>query len=664
MRVQLALQHGDLIRAQQYAERNYQRFRSSSPEWAWKFRILEAESLLLRGMSQEALDLLSGLSAPPTDRTSVIQKLTVEGVAYARLHSFSAAEDSLARAERLCAAGEDLICGNVIRARGVLAVERGQLPQAGKFFGQSLSFARAHRDQFLEATALLNLGLVAADQEHFDEAKDESNAAYQAAAVLHAERLALVAQGNAGWASYRLGDSEKALAQFQNAEKRAAQLGVEDVFDRENELTNIGYIYMDAHKFDLAARSFQRALDLAEGIKSKEDIYNALRVLARLALLTDDTERASRYADRALGIAHESGNHVDELYPMLVQGEVAARHGDATDAENRFHEIEQDKSCPVFLKWESEHALAQLYESENHSDAADRDYRRALATFEVARNAVKHEDSQLSFLTNASHIYDDYLHFLIARGKSNEALRWADYSRARTLGEGLGLLPKGTSSGPPPLHPQEIARRMKSTILFYWLGEKQSYLWTITPRQISLIPLPAASEIDAAVERYRGALGGPQDVLDVANDDGRSLYRMLVAPVGALLPRESKVVIIPDGTLNNLNFETLLVSEPRLHYWIEDVTLANSSSLRLLAASHASNGKHARNLLLLGDSVAPSKDYPELPKAGIEMENVAKHFPASQRRVLQRSQATPAAFLASNPEQFSMLRRGHPLVLG
>src|SRR5258708_28054774 len=79
VRVQLALQHGDLIRAQQYAERNYQRFRSSSPEWAWKFRILEAESLLLRGMSQEALDLLSGLSAPPTDRTSVIQKLTVEG---------------------------------------------------------------------------------------------------------------------------------------------------------------------------------------------------------------------------------------------------------------------------------------------------------------------------------------------------------------------------------------------------------------------------------------------------------------------------------------------------------------------------------------------------------------------------------------------------------
>src|ERR1019366_2933468 len=142
-----------------------------------------------------------------------------------------------------------------------------------------------------------------------------------------------------------LGDSEKSLGVFRAAEKKAAQLG--DIFDQENELTNIGYIYMDSRKFDLAAQSFQLALGLAEGIKAKQDIYTALPALARLALQTGDVEKASQYAERALAIARESGNHADELYPILVQGQVAARHGDAAAAEHKFHDVEQDKVCPV-----------------------------------------------------------------------------------------------------------------------------------------------------------------------------------------------------------------------------------------------------------------------------------------------------------------------------
>ena len=38
---------------------------------------------------------------------------------------------------------------------------------------------------------------------------------------------------------------------------------------KENQLTNIGYIYMDQHKFGLAEASFQQALALAKGINSK-----------------------------------------------------------------------------------------------------------------------------------------------------------------------------------------------------------------------------------------------------------------------------------------------------------------------------------------------------------------------------------------------------------
>ena len=664
--------HGELTKCREEAERGYRRFGNSSPEWARKFKTLEAKALLEQGLFEDALKILESQSLPSDQLESDVSILTLLALAKIRIHEIPESERALTAALKLCDASEVASCGGLFQAFGILASERSQSSSAEKAYEHSLSFARSHSDRFLESTSLLNLGYESLAQGRFDEAIDRSEAAYQSAKSIGARVIELVTQGNTGWAYYRLGDSEKALGLSLEAEKTAAQLG--DVFDQENELTNIGYIYMDSRRFDLAALSFQRALDLAEGIKAKQDMSNALRVLARLALQTGEPGKASQYAERALAIARESGNHPDELYPMLVQGQVAANRGDTATAENKFHEVEQDKVCPVFLKWEAEHSLARLSEGENRPDSTDREYRAALATFEAARDTVRHEDSQLSFLTNASRIYDDYIHFLVARGKTDAALRWADYSRARTLAEGLGLLAKGPFSGPPELNPQQIARRAEGTLLFYWLGEKQSYLWAITPQTTSLFTLPPGAEIEAAIARYRRALGGPQDVLESADQDGRWLYRALIAPAQALLKKDAKVFVIPDGSLNNLNFETLLVSGPmlsepklseqklsgpKLHYWIEDVTIANASSLRVLGAARAGKGrskeKRDHSLLLVGNSIAPNDKYPELPKAAAQMESVARHFPAAEQRIFTREQATPAAYLASSPEQFSYI---------
>ena len=158
----------------------------------------------------------------------------------------------------------------------------------------------------------------------------------------------------------------------------------------------------------------------------------------------------------------------------------------------------------------------------------------------------------------------------------------------------------------------------------------------------------------ASILRYRKALTGPQDPLATSNDDGLALYRMLIAPAKASLPKDAKVFIVPDGSLNTLNFETLLVPEPTPHYWIEDVTITDASSLRLLAVSHAAKAKGGK-LFLLGNAIAPSTDYPELRKAADEMESIEKHFPPALQQVLVREQAAPSAYLAGKPEQYSYI---------
>ena len=611
-------------------------------------------------MYAQVLTLLDSASARPDDKDLQIEILAIEGVARARLHQFPEAEERLGLAKQMCQVSSEMACGDVIRARGVLAVQHGQIDSAKHFFEQSLEFARSHNDQFLEATALLNLGLTSLQQEHFDEAIDWTEAAYQRSTKLGAGDIARTALGNLGWAYYNLGDPEKSLELSLESEKRASQAG--NVILQLSWITNAGYVYAGLGDLPRAKSSYLKALDLASKINAREDIYNALRALALVSVESGEPEEASKYSDDAILRARADNNRLDELYPLLVKGMIAARSGAGTEAERIFREVELDPKANASLMWKAEHGLAKVYEDEKRSDDADFDYRKALATFEGTRSALQRNDSRLPFGNNASRIYDDYVHFLVARGRTDEALRWADYSRARTLAE--GLLPKGDGAGAPTLNAPEIARRAKGTLLFFWLGEKQSYLWAITPQKASLFTLPPGPEIDAAVQRYRKALAGPQDVLESADRDGQSLYRMLIAPAQTLLKKDAKVFVIPDGSLNNLNFETLLVSGPKLpeptptaaklHYWIEDVTIANASSLRILSAARASKKRHNRDLLLVGNSVAPNDKYPELAKAGAQMESVAKHFPAEQR-ILTREKATPAAYLGSSPERFSYI---------
>lgn len=670
-RAQQTLRHGDLIRAQDEAEQGYQSSLASGPEWARKFRILEAEALLRRGMYPQVLVLLDAEPNSPDPRDSVVEVLALKGAAHARLHQFAQAEQNLGQAEALCSALQEVACGEIYRARGILLLQQGQPATAKHLFEQTVVFARLHGDQFLEATALLNLGLGALSEQHFDEAMELTDAAYRLASALDAGTIATKALGNLGWAYYNLGDSGKSLELSLEAEKRAVQVG--DVIDQLSWTTNAGYVYAGLGDLARAKESYLKALGLATNIDGREDIYNALRALALVSVESGELDEARRYSDQAIAIARADNNRLDELYPLLVKGLAASRSHDGAEAERIFHEVEHDPNANASLTWRAEHALARLYEDEGPADAADREYRAALATFETARSSLQRNDAKLPFSNNASRIYDDYVHFLVARGKTADALRWADYSRARTLSEGLGLLAKGASTGPPPLNAQQIARREDGVVLFYWLGEKQSYLWAITPQKTSWFTLPAGAEIDAAVERYRKALAGPQEVLESADPDGRWLYRTLVAPAQALLKKDAKVFVIPYASLNNLNFETLLVSESKqpepelssesklseskFHYWIEDVTIANASSLRVLGAGRADNSepRRERRLLLFGNSVAPNDQYPELPKAAAQMESVARHFPAEKEQIFTRERATPAAYLSSNPEQFSYI---------
>jgi CHAT domain-containing protein len=655
-------QSGDLAKSQEKAELGYRTFLIANPHWAAKFQLLEAEAMEWRGMYEDTLRVLAQPSPIRVSSVDEAHRSIIKAVAFIRLHRFKEAELQLRPEEQSCSSAENPQCGSVLRAEGLLAMERANFTGAQALFLKSLAYSRSHSDRWLEATALLNISAVTLQLERYDEALDWSRLAQQAAASLGGADLEEAALGNLGWAYLGLGDTTRALKLFLEAEQLAMAHG--NTRDQLKWLSTIGNADVDVDNLEQAGQSFGEALVLAKKIDSSGDIINVLEDLAHVSVSAGNFDLADEYLRQVTPYVRATASRLDDLDVLFAQGKLDAARGHNDQAKTIFSAVENDHDSQTSMKLGAEHELARLYESEHDLQNADAMYRTALTTFESARDELKEEESKLPFLANATPIYDDYIRFLVQQGKAEEALTLADQSRARTLAQGLGA-PSSKTFKPAQLHPVDVARKAHATLLFYWLGEKQSYLWVIDQKKTAIFSLPPQKQIAPEIERYNRALLGPVDPLEANNEDGRALYSALVAPAADFIHPGARVMLLTDGPLSRLNFETLLAPgnsplnaptapDPPSHYWIDDVTLATAPSLSMLLSAKGPASDEGR-LLLLGDAISPSPDYPELPKASLEMREIEQHFDARDEVVFTRQQASPEAYLASNPQRFSYI---------
>jgi tetratricopeptide (TPR) repeat protein len=216
---------GNLAKSQQEAEEGFWQFRVSNPDWAAKFELLQAEIMVQRGMFNDALFLLADYHTDNSHPEEIVRKLAIEADALTRQRQFLIANQKLTQADNVCKTRDIAYCGYILSVHGILSVMQDHILDANRYFFQCLSFAQAHQDGFLEARASLNLGWLALQINRYDEAVVWSQSAYQAAMKFNADDLAQVALGNLGWAYFQLGDDERALEEFLEAEKGAKRLG-------------------------------------------------------------------------------------------------------------------------------------------------------------------------------------------------------------------------------------------------------------------------------------------------------------------------------------------------------------------------------------------------------------------------------------------------------
>ncbi len=535
-------------------------------------------------------------------------------------------------------------------------LELNKLQEAAEILREAREAAHARSDSYLEARVRINEAVVANRQGRYDDALDSLNAATALAQGMSARWLLESALGNTAWFYHSIGDYERALESFAKASHEAEELG--NLLDEARWLNNLGLEMWTLGNLEGAEASFKKALPLAEKIQSVRETVAIEMDLAGLLFDRGQYAEAERICDPALAAARANHNKDAALFLIFLKGRLAVLKGDEKEAESDFHEVDTHPEALPSQRLEAEDGLANLLDTNGKAQLAESWFRRALNTFEKQRGTIREEESRLPFFAKDQGIYADFAGFLVRQHRDEEALKLLDLGRARALEEGLKLNTGNFESvaKQATTNPSALAAKLHAVLLEYYLGEQESWLWVGTGKRVKLFRLPPKADIAKEVAAYRKAILNAEDVLATNNAAGIALYNTLVAPAQEMIPPQSRVFVLPDGALNELNFETLLVTKPAPHFWIDDVTVTNANSLRLLNsfASHGIRNK-TTNLLLIGDPTPPAGTFNDLPNAGREVSAVAGHFAADRRTVLTGVQAFPGAYGEAHPEQFTYI---------
>jgi CHAT domain-containing protein len=641
--------NGELTDAQALAERGIALAgpRQDS-EWSWRFRLLRGDILIsernlteVRGLVHATLpagasfDSLRAKQAFLEARVLMADRRFDEALSRARLVAEIAPQD-----RQLRFATEPLV--------GQILFQTGHWDEGEALLTGTVRAASDARDRYYEAFALHQLGMGQLVRNRFDQALPFFERVL-AFSDLSATSIYAKALNNVGICYSRLGQFERAIV----VQRRAVDLQSRRPrsADYEQALGQLGNTYLLQKDLDDGTSYLQRAFEVARDAGIAADATLWAGNLAQAHIESRHWDEAERYNEAAkrLWTATRSGNAV---YYTANSAQIAFGRGQLDVASRLFEQELADQHAPAAVVWGARYGLAEVAIARNDQAQAARELEAVLKVIEQTRSDLLKTDYKLSYLTQLISFYRDYVNVLIRQGLTERALEIADSSRGQVLADRQGV------RAPARVNVavlQALARRTGGTFLSYWLAPRKSYVWVISGSGVRCLELPAAGAIESLVRAHQSAIANVlADPLNAQESAGSQLYRTLVAPAVAGLPADARIVIVPDGALHAMNFETLPVDGPKRHYWIEDAEIQIAPSLASLTTTKAVSSA-ARSLLLMGNPAPRAPEYPALGYAAAEMSDVAKHFETANVMSYDGVKASPASYRAARPEQFSFI---------
>lgn len=201
-------------------------------------------------------------------------------------------------------------------------------------------------------------------QEHYDEAVALLSQAAESARTIQAQAVIQTCLENMGRAYLDLGDFEKALSSFRQAEQVATQIGATS--KQVESQWGAGTAYYKLGNLEAATRCDQEALKGALAIHSSvNEIAGINMELAYLLYQERQFDAASIHSEEAVRAYRISGDKDAELDPLFVQALLAAQQTNGRDAERMLMQVHGQAAASSSLRWQTEDALANFYAGKN-----------------------------------------------------------------------------------------------------------------------------------------------------------------------------------------------------------------------------------------------------------------------------------------------------------
>ncbi len=652
----LQFRHGKLRESLETVGQTLQKL-GSHPEPAWdaRFRVLKSEILIALGRPGEVLKILDGDAAAGADSPEVkVRWRLYRARAKMILGKPQDASGLLEAALHLASdLGVPALRAEVQLIRTSFFMQTRDWTSAEATAREALEYAKRSGDTYLEAAALWNLGNRRRLLSLYDEAVpwyEQSSAVSEKGGY---RLISAIVRHNLGICYFRLGDYDQALQILSRVERDYVEMG--DVVGQEKCFGDIGNVRLLQGDFAAAISNYRKALALARQIQDADDIARWQNNLARTSIESGDLDAAEASIREALALREKVQDDRGAVWAQLHSGWIAAGRNRFEEAAKLYRQTigSAAKLGMTAALLQARAKLGSLYLQLGDYPQAEAQFQGIVSESESSRAKLRRDEWKVTYQSSVIPFYQDYVEFLMSRGRAAQALEVVESCRARLLSEKLGLgrtaIRRTTAADF-----RAKARAEKAVLLSYWLAPRRSFLWVVTPEAIDSFPLPPGKQISGLVEAYTSVILQMRNPLETRNPTGLRLFETLVAPARKLLRRGANVIVVPDGALHELSFETLLVSGEIPRYWIEEATIAVAPSLAVLQPASPSDSK-GRRLLLLGSPVPTRPEYPPLPGSEQEIASIQNLFRADEKTVVTGPQAHPEAYREAGPERFALI---------
>jgi len=541
---------------------------------------------------------------------------------------------------------------------GLFYSHLGSYDRALPFFSEALEISRALRIKDDESICLKNIGIILVNLGFYERSMDYLLAAYDIdrPSGFGVSPQLLNNLGNVFWAKGLISPSQpdlyKSLEYYQESLDRAIENG-----DRKSEvilLNNIGRIYLDLGKAstafhyldsisffstelpdpitlseilmntgicrlkkgepEVARGHFLKALELAGQEGGNPFLWEVLYYLG-------ECYRGQHDYERALACYRSSVDAIDFLRSRILEDEFKAGFG---RGKLKVYEALVDLSLSPNTVADPKNRAADVFRIVERAKA-----RAFLETLASIRPTLSSNPE--SPLNNQERLISGHITSLIKemarknispdRRRELEAeLRRAEdqYLEFQSRANMNTAEPAGQLGFLSPALPVTLGKVQtdlldeKTAILEYLLGENRSFLFLVTKMDIRIFPLPPRGGVEGALFPYIKLLSDPPKGRWKGLTAGQSLFRVLLSEAMAALPESiENLIIIPDGGLFDLPFETLPLSSPATSSEEEflisryAVSYAASCSSLLLLKERLTAGPVPRKLLALADPEYP-----------------------------------------------------------